>query len=385
MKSASVRNASVQASRLGRRGAVPPRDLEQDRGGRRVVRAVADTTSGRLFERSRSTIEPTWPYPRTTSRCTTDWTSAMPRSPRAMRRTRRDACRSGPPPRTRRDPFMTAGLLGDGMLSILFVFLGVLTAAVVYGWIEAGWLRDTGSRGAARRVAGRARRHSNRTSLRLSPRRTALTRQPRERACCEVGVRAAARPRVHYRRSRLPPTGRASTACAHCMPRPSVRRARQPRRRGHARPFLPRSGAPRSRTGKTARGRGRSRHAPWGARLGRRRRPGELSGRASAAARVADPQAALRLLLCHFPRVVERIPGSSFDLILAGHLHAGQICVPLPGRRMTLAHPRAELVSGLYRTTAGTMHVSPGTGTTFVPFRLFARPEVTELVLRRRD
>jgi predicted MPP superfamily phosphohydrolase len=31
------------------------------------------------------------------------------------------------------------------------------------------------------------------------------------------------------------------------------------------------------------------------------------------------------------------------------------------------------------------MHVSPGTGTTFVPFRLFARPEVTELVLRSAD
>ena len=30
------------------------------------------------------------------------------------------------------------------------------------------------------------------------------------------------------------------------------------------------------------------------------------------------------------------------------------------------------------------MHVSPGTGTTFVPFRFFARPEVTELVLRPR-
>ena len=28
------------------------------------------------------------------------------------------------------------------------------------------------------------------------------------------------------------------------------------------------------------------------------------------------------------------------------------------------------------------MHVSPGTGTTFLPLRLFARPEVTELVLR---
>ena len=31
------------------------------------------------------------------------------------------------------------------------------------------------------------------------------------------------------------------------------------------------------------------------------------------------------------------------------------------------------------------MHVSPGTGTTFVPFRFFARPEVTELVLRRPE
>jgi len=99
---------------------------------------------------------------------------------------------------------------------------------------------------------------------------------------------------------------------------------------------------------------------------------------------LADPAAALRLLLCHFPRVVERLPPSSFDLILAGHLHAGQICLPLPGRRITLAHPSAALVSGLYETRAGILHVSPGSGTTFVPFRFFARPEVTELVLRRR-
>ena len=99
---------------------------------------------------------------------------------------------------------------------------------------------------------------------------------------------------------------------------------------------------------------------------------------------LADPAAGLRLLLCHFPRVVERLPPSSFDLILAGHLHAGQICLPLPGRRITLAHPSAALVSGLYETRAGILHVSPGSGTTFVPFRFFARPEVTELVLRRR-
>ena len=100
---------------------------------------------------------------------------------------------------------------------------------------------------------------------------------------------------------------------------------------------------------------------------------------------LVDTEASLRILLCHFPRVVQTLSPGSFDLILAGHLHAGQICLPLPGRRITLAHPRAAFVAGLYETAAGALHVSPGTGTTFVPFRFFARPEVTELVLRRED
>jgi len=98
-----------------------------------------------------------------------------------------------------------------------------------------------------------------------------------------------------------------------------------------------------------------------------------------------EPAAAFRLLLCHFPGIADRLPGRSFDLILAGHLHAGQICLPGPRRPLTLAHPRAGYVAGLYETRVGVMHVSPGTGTTFVPFRLLSRPEATELVLRRRQ
>ena len=100
---------------------------------------------------------------------------------------------------------------------------------------------------------------------------------------------------------------------------------------------------------------------------------------------LVDPDAGFRLLLCHFPSVVDRIPPGAFDLVLSGHLHAGQICLPLShSRRLTLAHPRARFVAGVYETPSAVMHVSPGTGTTFVPFRFFARPEVTELVLRRR-
>ena len=98
---------------------------------------------------------------------------------------------------------------------------------------------------------------------------------------------------------------------------------------------------------------------------------------------LVDVKAGLRLLLCHFPSVVERIPAGAFNLVLSGHLHAGQICLPLTRRRrLTLAHPKARFVAGVYRTPSATMHVSPGTGTTFVPFRFFARPEATELVLR---
>jgi predicted MPP superfamily phosphohydrolase len=89
-----------------------------------------------------------------------------------------------------------------------------------------------------------------------------------------------------------------------------------------------------------------------------------------------------RILLSHFPRVFDRLEPGSFDLVLAGHMHDGQITIPYPGGKLRLAHPTARYASGVYRSRAGVMHVSPGLGTTFVPFRFGARPEATELVLR---
>ena len=100
--------------------------------------------------------------------------------------------------------------------------------------------------------------------------------------------------------------------------------------------------------------------------------------------RLADPTADLRILLCHFPEVVHGLPAGAFDLVLSGHLHAGQIVLPLPRRKLRLAHLRARDVEGVYRYGSTVLHVSPGIGTTFVPFRFFARPEVTELVVRSK-
>jgi uncharacterized protein len=98
--------------------------------------------------------------------------------------------------------------------------------------------------------------------------------------------------------------------------------------------------------------------------------------------RFADPDADLRILLCHFPQVIDRLQPGVFDLVLAGHLHAGQISVPYPGGRLRLAHVRWTYVEGLYERPGGVLHLSAGLGTTFVPFRFFARPAAYELVLR---
>jgi predicted MPP superfamily phosphohydrolase len=76
------------------------------------------------------------------------------------------------------------------------------------------------------------------------------------------------------------------------------------------------------------------------------------------------------------------VPAGRWDLILAGHLHAGQIALPYGLGKLLLAHPRARYPEGVFEREGTTMHVSPGLGTTFVPFRFFARPEATELVLR---
>jgi hypothetical protein len=105
----------------------------------------------------------------------------------------------------------------------------------------------------------------------------------------------------------------------------------------------------------------------------RRRQPAELA--------VTKDQADLRILLLHYPRVVDQVPPGAFDLILAGHMHGGQINLPYPGGKLHLAHVGARFTRGLYKTPAGPLHVSAGLGTTFVPLRFAARPEATELVL----
>jgi predicted MPP superfamily phosphohydrolase len=118
---------------------------------------------------------------------------------------------------------------------------------------------------------------------------------------------------------------------------------------------------------------------------GRRVELGGVDPRAWLARRSRDlppSDADLRILLCHFPTVLDHAEPGRWQLILAGHLHAGQIVLPYGFGRLLLAHPRAPYPQGVFVRGTTTLHVSPGLGTTFVPFRYFARPEATEIVLR---
>jgi predicted MPP superfamily phosphohydrolase len=95
-----------------------------------------------------------------------------------------------------------------------------------------------------------------------------------------------------------------------------------------------------------------------------------------------DSSAGLRILLSHSPDVISQIRPGEFHLVLSGHTHGGQICMPHPWKgRILLSSSGSSYRYGLYQHGGTLMHVSRGVGTTFVPLRLLSRPEVTLLEL----
>lgn len=108
-----------------------------------------------------------------------------------------------------------------------------------------------------------------------------------------------------------------------------------------------------------------------------------LGGRARPSGELFSDAADLRLLLAHFPEAAEELAPGSADLVLCGHLHGGQICLPTPRGKLRLAHGVHRFREGIYRDGATTVVVTRGLGTTLVPFRFAARPEVSLLRLRR--
>lgn len=88
------------------------------------------------------------------------------------------------------------------------------------------------------------------------------------------------------------------------------------------------------------------------------------------------------IALVHAPDVVSEWALNGFDLILAGHTHAGQVRFPLAGAVVTNCSLPSALAAGPNLVGASWLHVSPGLGAgRYSPIRFLARPEATLLRL----
>lgn len=96
----------------------------------------------------------------------------------------------------------------------------------------------------------------------------------------------------------------------------------------------------------------------------------------------------LSIGVTHAPylRVLNDMAADGLDLILAGHTHGGQVCIPFYGALLTNCDLDAKRVKGLsWHSHAGAtsaLHVSGGIGMSpYAPYRFACRPEATLLTL----
>lgn len=106
----------------------------------------------------------------------------------------------------------------------------------------------------------------------------------------------------------------------------------------------------------------------------------------------AGEPGALRLGVVHAPyrRALDALAADGSDLVLAGHTHGGQVCVPFLGALVTNCDLPRRYAKGLHRWT-GTdggdpwLHVSAGVGTSpYARIRFACPPEATLLTLVAR-
>lgn len=95
------------------------------------------------------------------------------------------------------------------------------------------------------------------------------------------------------------------------------------------------------------------------------------------------PENAFSILLAHTPEIYDRAMRAGFDLMLCGHTHGGQLC--LPGGIPIKLQSRIPRVFGAGLWQHGPMigYTSAGVGTSLQPVRLNCPPEITLHTLRR--
>jgi predicted MPP superfamily phosphohydrolase len=96
------------------------------------------------------------------------------------------------------------------------------------------------------------------------------------------------------------------------------------------------------------------------------------------------PDGPFRLCLSHTPDNIAWARRQGIDLMLAGHVHGGQVRLPLVGSVLVPSLYGRRFDGGTFQMPPTVLHVSRGLGGEH-PLRYNCRPEVTKLVLRCAD
>jgi predicted MPP superfamily phosphohydrolase len=88
-----------------------------------------------------------------------------------------------------------------------------------------------------------------------------------------------------------------------------------------------------------------------------------------------------RVLLAHSPDQFKWAQRHDFDLMLAGHLHGGQVRLPLLGAITSPSMHGVRYAAGLFTAGSTVMHVSRGIGA-LTPLRYSCPPEIAMLILK---
>ena len=88
------------------------------------------------------------------------------------------------------------------------------------------------------------------------------------------------------------------------------------------------------------------------------------------------------VVLSHYPDAIQRLGRLRPNLVLAGHTHGGQVCLPNGWPLITHDSLPRSMSKGLHRLDwGGFLMVSRGIGTAAKPVRLFCPSQVVEVVL----
>ena len=88
----------------------------------------------------------------------------------------------------------------------------------------------------------------------------------------------------------------------------------------------------------------------------------------------------LRIVLAHSPDQFDWAQANGVDLMLAGHLHGGQVRLPILGPIFAPSRYGVRYSAGVFTAGKTVMHVSRGTGS-LTPLRYNCPPEITVLTL----